>query len=146
METRNIEMAERITQVRKKFCNGNNMVFAQKLGMATANTSSYCKGQKNAGKKFINSLLQTFPQVNAEWLLRGEGDMLRPDPKASSEVVTEEAPIAIQDNGDILIPDNLYDRFLSLIESQNKQIESRDRQIDRLITLLENKYSSHSQG
>lgn len=146
MATKKTDLASRISQIRDKFCNGENKEFARKLDMKVENASSYCNGHINAGLKPIEKILQTFPQLNARWLVTGEGEMLYPDPSTSSELIVANAPDeAKENNNNESLPNNIYDRFLSLLESQNKQIESRDRQIDRLITLLENKYSSHPQ-
>lgn len=147
METKNSDLAARISKIRDVFCDGKNKEFARKLDMKVENASSYCNGHINAGLKPIEKILQTFPQVNARWLVIGEGEMFYPDPSTSSELIVANSSIDPQNNDKKdSLSNNLYDRFLSLLESQNKQIESRDRQIDRLITLLENKYSSHSQG
>lgn len=140
MAIKKTDLASRISQIRDKFCDGENKEFARKLDMKVENTSSYCNGHINAGLKPIEKILQTFPQVNARWLVTGEGEMLLPDPMPSSEAITRNAPDeAKENNNNESLLNNIYDRFLSLLESQNKQIENRDRQMDRLITLLESR-------
>ena len=142
MATKKTDLASRISQIRDKFCDGENKEFARKLDMKVENTSSYCKGHINAGLKPIEKILQTFPQVNARWLVTGEGEMLLPDPMPSSEAIVKNAPDEAKENyNNECLPNYIYDRFLSLIENQNKSIESRDKQIDRLISLLEMNYN-----
>lgn len=43
----------------------------------------------NPSSKTLNNILAAFPQVNREWLLKGEGDMfIEPEESAIDEVVT----------------------------------------------------------
>lgn len=43
----------------------------------------------NPSSKTVNNILAAFPQVNREWLLKGEGDMfIEPEESAIDEVVT----------------------------------------------------------
>ena len=51
--------------------------FAARLGISAGVLSHISSGRNNPGLDLITSLLQTFREVNPEWLLFGNGDMLR---------------------------------------------------------------------
>ena len=77
-------------------------------------------------------ILDKFPDVSAEWLLRGQGDMFKH---------TNHAPIQTQ-NGGIGNTQNLntYTDSLELLRSEiaakNDQLRVKDEQIARLLDLL----------
>ena len=52
----------------------NPKTFAEKIGMAQRTINNYVNG-RFPSYEAIHAILQTFPDVSAEWLLRGEGGM-----------------------------------------------------------------------
>ncbi len=46
------------------------------LGVQRSNISHILNGRNNPGAVFIEKLLKAFPDVNARWLITGEGPML----------------------------------------------------------------------
>lgn len=76
MERKNDEIWRRIDQIMQYFCDGNNIEFAIKLNKEPSYTSQICNGTKSAGKKILDLILSTFPQVSRTWLILGEGQML----------------------------------------------------------------------
>lgn len=50
--------------------------FEISLGVSHGSISNAWKRQKNIGSNVIENILEIYPEVSAEWLLRGEGDML----------------------------------------------------------------------
>ena len=47
------------------------------LGTSQPNVSAMCKGYRTISKKTIVKLSTIFPDLNVDWLLTGEGSMLR---------------------------------------------------------------------
>lgn len=76
MATENDKIWQRIDKIRQFFCGGYNIEFAAKIGKDPTYTSQLCNGSKAAGKKIIEKILSTFPDVNRTWLYFGEGEML----------------------------------------------------------------------
>ena len=68
---------EKISKIRDAFCNGDNGVFATRLGVSTQYASNICKNGKNVGEKQKQHILDVFPDVSRSWLLAGEGTMLK---------------------------------------------------------------------
>lgn len=57
--------------------NGNVSVFARTLGMEQVTVNNYILGKRKMSLEFICNILKSFPQISAEWLLRGEGTMIK---------------------------------------------------------------------
>lgn len=68
---------EKISKIRDAFCNGDNGVFATRLGVSTQYASNICKNGKNVGEKQKQHILDVFHDVSRSWLLAGEGTMLK---------------------------------------------------------------------
>lgn len=80
-------------------------------------------------------LTEVYPQLNINWLLTGEGTML----KNGSQVVQH------NQNGDningktVKVTKDSSEKFLEVILEQSKQISKSQEQIDRLISIIEQK-------
>ena len=48
------------------------------LGISPSSVYGYLSGDSRAPMSFIVLFLGSFPDVSAEWLLRGEGEMMKP--------------------------------------------------------------------
>lgn len=51
--------------------------FAQQCGIAQNTMSYYLSGQRKPSFEAVEKILQSFPELSAEWLIRGEGEMLK---------------------------------------------------------------------
>lgn len=49
--------------------------FANEIGIAQTTLSTYFTKNRYPAYETIHAILHTFPDVSAEWLMRGEGDM-----------------------------------------------------------------------
>lgn len=57
----------------------NENDFASKLGMKRSDSVyNYTSNKSVPGSGFLIKVLQTFPDVSAEWLMRGIGDIIKP--------------------------------------------------------------------
>lgn len=69
-------MIERIKQLIEIKNDGlSESAFAEKMGMKQQTLNNYIRGINKLPLSFISSLLSTFPEISAEWLLRGDGPM-----------------------------------------------------------------------
>lgn len=67
----------------------------------------------------ITEILIIFPQINPDWLLMGNGEMLR----------TSEASTAA--------PETANSNVTTLINILNNTLAEKDKQIDRLLSIIE---------
>ena len=52
--------------------------FSRKIGIAQANVSGYLSGNRSLSVSVKRKIIETFPQVNPQYVLRGEGDIMLP--------------------------------------------------------------------
>lgn len=111
----------------------NAKVFSEKLGFERPQVIyDVLKNKTKAiSDNLANKIISVFPQYSKSWLLTGEGEMLK-------------KPTIVQNNinGDNLQGQNITlssDNYMEIIREKDRQLQKRDEQIDRLITLLEKK-------
>ena len=80
---------ERILFMIKHFCKGNKAEFGRRLGESGQTVNGWLK--RNNGINVLNKIIDGFPEINATWLLTGEGEMLKESP--SEELSTARAEI-----------------------------------------------------
>jgi transcriptional regulator with XRE-family HTH domain len=51
--------------------------FADRIGVQRSNISHILNGRNNPGAQFLEKLLTAFPDLNADWLITGRGEMLK---------------------------------------------------------------------
>ena len=90
------------------------------------------------GKDYLNNVLKQFPELSREWLLFGEGTML----KSGNFSQNQEKVTQNNENGDNIQGQNVtiqgnVDEFLAIIKQQANQITKSQEQIDRLISIIE---------
>mgnify|MGYP006891150819 CR=1 FL=1 len=72
---------------------------------------------ESQGIKKVVKVLTIYPNLSAEWLLRGEGEMLK---SLSNQV--ENKVIKIENNKDSELPHTILDKFLTTIQGQAEEI------------------------
>ncbi|MBD5341904.1 MAG: hypothetical protein HDR93_01415 [Bacteroides sp.] len=66
-------------QALKNFYGLSTRALALQCGMNQPTVDRMLKGINAISANFISSLMLAFPDVSAEWLIRGEGEMLKQD-------------------------------------------------------------------
>lgn len=54
----------------------DHQTFAKSIGVAKSTISGIITNKRNPGAKVVYSILVTYKQVSADWLIRGDGNML----------------------------------------------------------------------
>lgn len=89
--------------------------------------------RKSLGDEKLNNVLKAFPELNRDWLLYGEGEMLK---SPVQEIKGDNNTQVIGDGNHVSTPSTL-DKALDEIAAQRKLVEKSQEQIDRLIGVLE---------
>ena len=55
----------------------NNIQFSQKTGISPASLSHITSGRSNPTLTILRNIVESFPELNPEWVLLGRGDMIR---------------------------------------------------------------------
>lgn len=69
-----MDIGNRLLQIMNEF-GYSKTEFASKLQVSPAVLSHISSGRNKPGLEIVIQLLQNFPEVSAEWLLRGKGQM-----------------------------------------------------------------------
>lgn len=79
--------------------------FAELIGMEQVTFNNYMIGKRGLSYDAIDAILSRFPDVSAEWLLRGEGKMYK------SEMAEDETPMVIKGESGFMILDMPVETF-----------------------------------
>ena len=104
--------------------------FEEKCGLSNGYISSM---RKSFGEEKLNNVLKAFPELNRDWLLYGEGDMLK---SAISIENGDGSTQIIGDGNHVSTPSTLDKALEALAKAQEMNFKSQE-QIDRLIGVLE---------
>ena len=75
-------METTVAQRIKSILNDNQIsiaAFAKMIGMLQVTCNRQIRGDQAVSLAMIEGFLHVFPDISAEWLLRGEGDMYKPN-------------------------------------------------------------------
>lgn len=120
---------------------------AQKMGASPSNVSSALSGVESVlTEKFLGRFNSAFDNVfNTEWLLTGEGEMLRTQPSAPQPVPytqNNEGCEQVTQNGDInVISAEIIGKALNEVSEMRKALtkalEKNQQNTDRFLAIIE---------
>lgn len=110
-------------QTLKNFYGLSTRSLAIHCGMNQPTVDRMLKGINAININFISSLLSAFPDVSAEWLLRGEGEMLKQD-------------ISSRELERINKLTNVVESLQEVIDTKNNVITSLTKYVEQLETQL----------
>lgn len=122
------KLNDRISQIRQIFCEDNNREFSELINVNEQALSQICSGKRNAGLEIVQKILDNLPEIDANWLLRGKGNMTID--RSGKSVSVQDSPQATISNGDMAI--NAPAELLNLLTSQQETIK-------RLTEIIANK-------
>lgn len=132
-------MNERLIQFIQYKTNGRQADFALLLGWRPQYLTKLINGE-NFGLTPILKLLETFPEINARWLLLGEGDMLSLNPATSAikdrlqrllelekymKVMNAEELHQVTEGENLDFPPETFEKWKKLLDEKNKEMEER---------------------
>jgi len=102
--------------------------FALKIGYKRGQSIyDLLAGDPKINAKFAVKVVKTYPEINFDWILTGEGSMLKDKP--DNVVVNEQlGPYEPKNENDMMLSEEI--KFLK------KQLEEKDKQISKLLNLL----------
>jgi len=124
-----MDINKRINQLIDYLYNGNVTDFSSRIGIDNNVTLNKIKNGKNAPSyKVINAILTNISEINAEWLMRGEGTMFR---KGTGEIEEDQTGVEVSE-GDV--------RYLKQIIKQQEEMIGALK--DHIATLKKEHYCS----
>lgn len=126
---------ERISEIISKFEYKSRRAFAEKIGIAPTSLNDILNG---AEPKFstLYRILSVEPFISAEWLMRGEGPMLRSDPSQSIGDIIGSTAVGnnVHGSGNNITS---HAELAALQQQYLEMLKKRDEQIDRLTAVIE---------
>ena len=110
---------DRIKQIRSFLFDDNNRKFATEIGENEQTMSQICLNKRNAGLEIVQKILNGLPEIDANWLLRGKGNMTID--RSGKSVSVQDSPQATISNGDMEI--NVPVELLTLLANQQETIK-----------------------
>lgn len=83
------EITKRLNAI-KKYYKLSGSGLASQLGGNTTSVNCYFSGKSNPSSEFLCKLLDAYPSISAEWLMRGKGNMLIGNATPADEEVAKE--------------------------------------------------------
>lgn len=112
--------------------------FENSCGLSNGYINSMRKG---FGREKLSNVLNAFPELNREWLLYGEGEMITMSPMMTS--FGDNSP-NVSGDGNRINDFSIFDKSLKEISEQRKlvsksqeQLSKAQEQIDRLLAIIE---------
>jgi len=121
-----MEIYDRINKIRNDLFK-SNIDFADALGEKPNTTSNWISGKRNIGLDVIEKILIAFPNIDANWLIMGSGEMLK-----SSEVQN----IEVSSDVVALLKEQLKEKDI--------EIKKLNKEVARLELLLEQHSIDHA--
>lgn len=97
--------------------------FAALIGMEQVTFNNYMIGKRGLSYEVVDAILRTFPEVSAEWLLRGSGEMLKDTQSSPSSANSDTEP-------KLSTTSAMYE---TLIKDRDEQIEELKAEVNKLI-------------
>lgn len=94
---------------------------ADKLDQRPATVINYCNGTQPPKLEFIEKVLNLFPEVSAEWLIRGKGTMLASEHPDVTELKKKYET-------ELLVKEGIIKELRSIILEKNQNKQTPDRQ------------------
>lgn len=107
--------------------------FAESVGLSAGFVNSI---RVSIQPKTVKMICSRYPELNASWLLTGDGDMIKSDDNAIQEA-NGDNNTQIAGNGNHVNKSSILDKALDEISEQRKLVAKSQEQIDRLISLME---------
>ncbi|MDD4755554.1 MAG: helix-turn-helix transcriptional regulator [Prolixibacteraceae bacterium] len=88
---------------------------AEITGVQRSNISHIFNGRNKPGAQFIEKFLLAFPEINARWLLTGEGSMFN---ESNIDNISSQRPVEVKSE-----PDVLYGTGQKIPQNDEKQVQ-----------------------
>mgnify|MGYP000978519213 CR=1 FL=1 len=97
--------------------------FAELIGVKQVTLNQQLAGDRKLSLDIVQSILNSFEDISSEWLLRGEGDMIKPQ----HEQIVEPQPALINTAGDTPEASILYHIYNDTINRMKELVEENTK-------------------
>lgn len=100
---------------------------------------AFAKLSDNTRESTIDRISKAFPELNRDWLITGEGEMLKPIQTVGDISNSTVSGVNVSGTEIHISSIDAYNTLLKIVEANQKTTEKFQEQIDRLISIIENK-------
>ncbi|TDB60063.1 helix-turn-helix domain-containing protein [Arundinibacter roseus] len=112
--------------------NKNHKTFAESIGKSPTVIYNTVNGRNKPSFDVLEAICEIYPQVNAGWLLKGEGEMFASSSK--SNLIDQSPDNYLQDH--IKRLEDNFSKLANQLEKKDEQLEKKDEQIEHLHEML----------
>ena len=110
--------------------------FQESIGVS----NSYIQNISNGiSADVLHRITKTYPELSTDWLLTGEGEMLNPIQTVGDISNSTVSGVNVSGKEIHISSVDAYNTLLKIVEINQKATEKFQEQIDRLISIIENK-------
>jgi transcriptional regulator with XRE-family HTH domain len=113
--------------------------FAEEIGVQRSSISHLISGRNKPSLEFVQKILGRFPEINTDWLLNGNGEMLKQDNLSVDGEIPFKTVIERPVERHIEEPREQFKREAARIPLKKKTTEPDDRQVEKIIYLYKDK-------
>ena len=113
--------------------------FANEVGIGTVQLCEMITGKRKVSKYYVNKILTRFPEISEQWLLSGEGEMLKNATAIADNHSISIAGEEIKENRINVNTDETIDRLILEIAAQRRVTEKVLEQNSELIAIIANR-------
>jgi hypothetical protein len=121
--------------------------FENNIDVSNGTIQKAIANEKTVGSDVLSKILHKFPQLSAEWLMRGEGEMFRTTANGNNGSINTGVNIGMQSStveGDVAIHTIEHQALVDVVaflqeelKEKNNQLKAKDELINRLMTKLD---------
>lgn len=131
-------MNERVNSILKHFKLSSSQ-FADEIGVQRSSVSHVLSGRNKPGFDFIKKIMSKFPEINAEWLITGAGEMLKKMSMREKELFESADERKYGKEKESKAYDNNVDERISRSSESIEQDKDKRKQIEKIIVIYEDK-------
>lgn len=122
-------MKERIRRV-MEYAQMSQQDFAVRLGISPASLSSIFTGRTNPTNNHVNAVHVAFPEININWLMFGEGEMIIATPDAGGDGIANDSMqrASLPDEGAVFADGSSLNQLSTELITTDKSIPIRPGQ------------------
>lgn len=113
--------------------------FARIVGIDKADLSRMVNGKRPINQRFVDTILEHFPEVNADWLLNGAGEMLKSHSASAENHSISIAGEEIKENRINVNTDETIAMLVAEVAAQRRLTEQVLSQNSDLIAIIANR-------
>lgn len=112
--------------------------FAREVGIDKGDLSRMVAGTRAISQRYVDKMLAKFPQINKDWLITGEGDMLNLaySHDVSPTVLADDHSTAIAGNKNVVNADQTIAMLVAEVSAQRRLTEKVLEQNSELLAIV----------